>query len=276
MIKFLDGEQINAKIMDTIKEADEYLIFISPFIQLSDRIKTEISFVVGRRPSLMLEVIFGKNQENPSKSLSSNDLEFLKSLPNVRVGYVKELHAKIYCSEDRLMLSSMNLYGYSQKNNYEAAFVIEDGKSMFGSLLNNKVETAWQEALDFVDKIINKSTLVYENGKVYKSKWHGLSNELVEEYNNDNSEAFFKKPLAEPISQQVEIKSGFCIRTGNPIPFNIKKPLCDSAFKAWAIYKNENFKEKFCHYSGEASNGETSFRTPVLRKNYKAAISKLS
>ena len=30
--------------------------------------------------------------------------------------------------------------------------------------------------------------------------------------------------------------------------------------------------EKYCHYSGEKSNGETSFAKPILSKYYKQAI----
>lgn len=39
MIKFLDGDAINAKIIETIKQADDYLLLISPFIKLTERIK---------------------------------------------------------------------------------------------------------------------------------------------------------------------------------------------------------------------------------------------
>ena len=34
---------------------------------------------------------------------------------------------------------------------------------------------------------------------------------------------------------------------------------------------NKDLPEKFCHFSGEPSNGETSFNKPILHKNWKKA-----
>lgn len=254
MIKFLDGDAINAKIIETIKQADEYLLLISPYIKLTERIKSEISYLVSYKPDVEIEVVFGKNSDNPIKSLNATDLDFLKTLPNIRISYVQELHAKIYCSEDRLMLTSMNLHQFSQANNYEAAFVIEGGKFMSG-LLNNSSNQAWAEALDFVNKIISKSILVYSRGYVYKTTFLGFMEELTGSEKEDNSDDFFKKNKPKLINNP---NNGFCIRTGVTIPFNIKKPYSDTAFKSWQRFANEDYKEKFCHFSGEKCEGETS------------------
>ena len=65
--------------------------------------------------------------------------------------------------------------------------------------------------------------------------------------------------------------TGFCIRTGVVIPFNIEKPMSYDAFKAWSKYSDLDYPEKFCHFSGEPSNGETSVSKPILHKNWKKA-----
>ncbi|MBR3797455.1 MAG: hypothetical protein IKK36_00885 [Bacteroidales bacterium] len=62
--------------------------------------------------------------------------------------------------------------------------------------------------------------------------------------------------------------SGYCIRTGKRIPFNIDKPMCDEAWEEWCKYGNPDYPEKYCHYSGEESNGKTCVRTPILREYY--------
>ena len=64
---------------------------------------------------------------------------------------------------------------------------------------------------------------------------------------------------------------GYCIRTGEKINFTPDRPLSDSAYKSWSRYKDKDYKEKYCHYSGEPSNGETSFAKPILSKNWKKA-----
>lgn len=64
---------------------------------------------------------------------------------------------------------------------------------------------------------------------------------------------------------------GYCIRTGVEIPFDVKKPFSYKAFENWNKFRNEDYSEKYCHFSGEPSNGETSFSKPILRKNWRKA-----
>jgi hypothetical protein len=61
---------------------------------------------------------------------------------------------------------------------------------------------------------------------------------------------------------------GYCIRTGMEIPFNVSKPLSEKAFESWNKYKDEEYPEKYCHFSGEESFGETCFIRPILKKNW--------
>ena len=37
-----------------------------------------------------------------------------------------------------------------------------------------------------------------------------------------------------------------------------------------------DYLEKYCHFSGEPSNGETSFNKPILKKNWKKAKAKFN
>ena len=57
---------------------------------------------------------------------------------------------------------------------------------------------------------------------------------------------------------------GFCIRTRKKIRFNPSKPMCKEAWKLWNEYKNEDFPEKYCHKTGQLSNGKTSIKNPIL------------
>jgi hypothetical protein len=61
------------------------------------------------------------------------------------------------------------------------------------------------------------------------------------------------------------------IRTGIEIPFNIEKPLSYDAYKKWSEFGDPDYPEKFCHFSGEKSNGETSVSRPILKKNWNKA-----
>lgn len=65
--------------------------------------------------------------------------------------------------------------------------------------------------------------------------------------------------------------SKICVLSGISIPFKIEKPMSYEAFKSWSKYSNPDYTEKFCHFSGETSNGETSVSKPILKKNWKKA-----
>ena len=47
--------------------------------------------------------------------------------------------------------------------------------------------------------------------------------------------------------------------------------MCDTAFQSWKKFSNNEYPEKYCHFSGELSNGETTFSRPILRKNWTKA-----
>jgi hypothetical protein len=83
-------------------------------------------------------------------------------------------------------------------------------------------------------------------------------------------DTYIPNPLLSMNSSQAK-QNGYCIRTGVEIPFDIEKPLSLEAYKKWKKFGNKNYPEKFCHFSGEPSNGETSFNEPILKKNREKA-----
>jgi RNA polymerase-binding transcription factor DksA len=57
---------------------------------------------------------------------------------------------------------------------------------------------------------------------------------------------------------------GYCIRTGVKIPFDPQRPFCLEAYHSWVIFENWNYRENYCHKTGENSNGRTSMAKPIL------------
>lgn len=47
--------------------------------------------------------------------------------------------------------------------------------------------------------------------------------------------------------------------------------MCYNAYKLWGKYRDPDYLEKFCHFSGESSDGKTSVSKPILKKNWKKA-----
>ena len=101
---------------------------------------------------------------------------------------------------------------------------------------------------------------------------------LSDFFKNRNYNKIYKKEIENKdfdikTTQKKEVKNGigYCIRTGKEIAFNIERPMEYEAFKMWNKFKNPDFPEKYCHFSGELSNGETSVNKPILSKNWRKA-----
>ena len=93
MAKFISDSSVNAEIEKLLKESENQLVLISPFIQIHERLKYFLNQKL-ELPNLEILIVFGKNEDNVSKSLSKDDLEFLKRFPNIEIRYNKRLHAK--------------------------------------------------------------------------------------------------------------------------------------------------------------------------------------
>ena len=85
MAKFLNTSATNYFLEELIKDAKERLILISPFLKLNDRIK---------------------------------------ELTYIRTSFCKNLHAKCYLNEEMCIVTSLNLYEFSQVNNNEMGVLI--------------------------------------------------------------------------------------------------------------------------------------------------------
>lgn len=142
----------------------------------------------------------------------------------------------------------MNLYEFSQQNNNEMGIYIS--KSQDPELYNSTLEEA------------HRLLTISEEIRVTVQK--------VSAANQDNIEKN-KVETKNHISKSNDKPTGYCIRTGVEIPFNVEKPMSYEAFKVWNQYGDPNYPEKFCHFSGEPSNGETSVSKPILKKNWKRA-----
>lgn len=269
MAEFLKSSQINLVLEEMIRDAERVLIFISPYIKLHDRLKDELKRKK-ENEELVIKIVYGKNEYDPSKSLSLDDIEFLKDFPNIKIYYNKNLHAKFYASEDISLITSMNLHVYSQNTNVEAAVLTRPRTGL--NRLTDIVagDSLDQQAWDYFREVIENSELQFEKNPVYEKSMLGL----VKKYSHseiaiDNLPlpAASFSPLAGETSQAPltsKKEMGYCIRTGKPIPFNPAKPMCKEAYDLWAHWKRMDYPEAFCHKTGKPSHGKTSMRNPIL------------
>ena len=116
MAKFLNTSAANYYLEELIKQARERLIIISPFLKFNDRIKELL--VDKDRMKIDVRIVYGKNELAPS------EINWLRSLEFLRTSFCQNLHAKCYMNEQAAIITSMNLYDFSQVNNNEMGVFI--------------------------------------------------------------------------------------------------------------------------------------------------------
>ncbi|BDS11492.1 phospholipase D family protein [Aureispira anguillae] len=145
-VEFVAEDSLNSAIIGIIKEARSFITLIAPYIKLHERIKDALLLKL-KVPALSLVVVFGKNEQDKSKSLSTSDKTFLNKFPKLSLYYKNRLHAKCYFNEKEVLLTSMNLYDYSQNNNIE-----------FGVLIKKEINPSlYDEVITYFKDVIENS-----------------------------------------------------------------------------------------------------------------------
>ncbi|MBE3662408.1 DNA repair protein [Vibrio navarrensis] len=117
MAKFLNTSATNYYLEELIKNASERLILISPFLKLNDRIRELLEDK--DRLKIDIRIVYGKSELQP------DEINWLKGLSFVRTSFCKNLHAKCYINESSCIITSLNLYEFSQVNNNEMGIYID-------------------------------------------------------------------------------------------------------------------------------------------------------
>ena len=116
MAKFLNTSGTTYHLEELIKNASDRLILISPFLKLNDRVKELLEDK--NRLKIDIRIVYGKNDLQPE------EINWLKNLTFIRTSFCKNLHAKCYLNESECIITSLNLYEFSQVNNNEMGVLI--------------------------------------------------------------------------------------------------------------------------------------------------------
>ena len=132
MAKFLNTSGTNFFLEELIKNAKERLILISPYLRLNDRIKELLEDK--DRLKIDIRIVYGKSDLHP------DEIKWMQKLDYVRLSFCKNLHAKCYLNESECIISSLNLYEFSQVNNNEMGILIRKYED------NDVFKDAYEEA----------------------------------------------------------------------------------------------------------------------------------
>lgn len=233
MAQFLTTTDTSAAIERVIRNAEKELTLISAYVYPRIIYLHRLKDAADR--GVNITFVFGKRR------MDEKVFSLFTEIPNLRIFYLDELHAKCFVNEHEAIVTSLNLLNGSEEKNRE-----------MGVRLDRITDPeAYRECVNEVKSILSTAKLVRETGKGGAMA---------------PKEASPRKPAASKSRT-----NGFCIRTGEEIPFNVEKPLSYEAFKSWSKYGDPEYAEKFCHFSGEPSNGETCVSKPILKKNWSKA-----
>lgn len=126
MAKYLDTSHISSELMELLKEAKERIILVTYSLQVNTQIQERLKTKSKLGTLAEITLIFGNTK--PKKT----ELEWMSEIDDIKVWQKKNLHAKCYINEKKAIISSMNLYDYSQTSNVEMGFLItkdEDPKA---------------------------------------------------------------------------------------------------------------------------------------------------
>ncbi len=121
MAEFLDTQGVSYYLKKLINNSNDKLYLISPYLQLNNQLK--LSLEDRHKFSIDIIIIYGKVSD-----INPDDSAWLQSMPGIKLLFHKDLHAKCYFNENEAIITSMNLYMFSQQNNVEMGIYISKEK----------------------------------------------------------------------------------------------------------------------------------------------------
>lgn len=184
MAKFLNTSGTNFFLEELIKNAKERLILISPYLRLNDRIKELLEDK--DRLKIDIRIVYGKSDLHP------DEIKWMQKLDYVRVSFCKNLHAKCYMNESECIISSLNLYEFSQVNNNEMGILVRKYED------NEVFKDAYEEAQRII-RISDEIRITLDEVKAEASP--------VLEIKESEEEIIFTKLTTAKLAAKVGIKT---------------------------------------------------------------------
>jgi len=232
MAKFLKTADIRSALDGIIREADKQVTLISPFIRISVPLFQTLKIADSRK--VRIRLVYGKKKE-----LDSDVRSQLEQLDNLSLAFLQNLHAKCFFNEKQALVTSLNLYDFSEQN-VEMGILINAKDEV--ALFRDVTKEAEDVCTKLADKVQLRSSVFGEAVKGFKSR---VDAAVKDEPKRPKSRSYSHKPRTK--------QPGHCIRCGKPIPLDLDKPLCRNCFEEWAEWENPNWVERYCHTCGKSA-----------------------
>ena len=236
MASFLTTTGVSYRLEEIIKGAEEQLVIISPFLRINQRIKALVEDK--DRLKIDIRVVYGKSELQPEEN------NWLESMNSIRTSFSKNLHAKCYLNEKQALLTSMNLYEYSQVKNHEMGILV-----------------VRKEERELYDEIYRESMRIVRTSEEIRVTVARVDT------TKKAKQTPRRKTRPKKRSSRQKPANGFCIRCGETLPADPAKAYCRRCYRRWNKYKNRDYKEKHCHLCG--SDHAATLNKPACLKCYR-------
>ena len=217
MVDFLTTKGVSFQLERIIKNARERLILVSPYLQLSKTLLERIRDADKKGVEITLVCRQG--------ALRPEDRDQLQSLKNLALYFHEGLHAKCYYNEDSMVITSMNIYQYSEQNREMGLlFRKEEDSKIFSEALEETKSIINSSVKDDLSKVKADAYKLHTAQKGYCIRCHtpiplDLERPLCFACFVEWSE--WENPLYE---------EEFCHICGKPALTTILKPLCNACY----------------------------------------------
>ena len=230
MAEFLTTNGTSYHIENIIIEAKTKLVLVSPYLQISKTFYERLKDASNK--NVAIKIIYGKDELKP------NERNSLAELKNVELFFFENLHAKCYFNETKMVITSMNMYEFSEKNNRE-----------MGVLIDRNVDK------DLFDKAVNETVSIIQSAEQIALR------KTDRPIYQDNKKQADSKP-----TKYKQVIRGYCIRCEARIDYDPNRPYCGDCYLIWAQFENPDYQENVCHRCGQYE--ATSMNKPQDYKCY--------
>ena len=240
-------KQCVAEIEDIVMGASDRIVLVSPYINADEDI---VEWLKRKTKDVDVVVIYGKEEHQRG----AKNLFEVKGVTKI---FVKDLHAKCFLNERKALVTSMNLYEYSQNNNEE-----------IGILVTKEADKEpYEKVINLVEHWEAKGKKLSVMGGLLRSVKAAMEPE-PKTPKPTKAVPSLATLMAQGRRASVP-KEGYCIRCHDSVEIDASdlKPYCLSCYgKRRRSKVGDKYKENFCLFCGESE--KTTLKKPACLTCY--------
>jgi hypothetical protein len=182
MAQFLNTDGLREWIPRLISEAERELVIIVPYIKTSDLMYQKL--IEANERGVESVIVYRE------EALPKNEKDKLLAISNLKLLHHPNIHAKCYLNQDSLIITSMNMYEYSEKNNREMGILFHP-EWMKRNLTS--YTSVYDDTVEEIRNIINGSHLEKPSSETSEEGF------ILEILKNDEERAEDLKQILKPI-----------------------------------------------------------------------------